>query len=230
MVGIVLLVAVSILIFLGLAHRVLDRLYLSDRGGLFLVLALVIGSFIEIPVWRNPLITLNVGGALIPVALAIYVLLRAGTGKEWVRSIIGILLTTGILYGINKFYPFDTHRGFLDPQYIWAIVSGIVAYIAGRSRRLAFIIGTLGVLSMDIVHIIEVARRGINVPTRIGGAGVFDSIVIAGILGVLLAELIGESREAMQGGPAEDGRPSELVRNLKEPDTGKERFDEEDEQ
>jgi len=221
--GVVLLIGVSILIFLGLAHRVLDRLYLSDRGGLLLIGALIAGSFIDIPIWRNPLVTLNVGGAIVPLLLAIYVLSKAGSGKEVSRSIIGIIITTGVLYGVSKIYSFDTARGLVEPQYLWAIISAIIAYLAGRSRRLAFIIATLGLLALDVVHIVEAGLGGYNAPTRIGGAGAFDTIVVAGILGVLLAELIGESREALQGGPTEEGHSPELNRALDHPEgTGKE--------
>jgi uncharacterized membrane protein len=217
MTGIVLLVIVSILIFMGVAHRVLDRLYLSDRGALLFIGAIIVGSFVDIPIWRSPSVTLNVGGALLPLVLAIYVLSKAGSGKEWVRSMIGVVLTTGILYGVNKIYQFDTKSGFIEPQYLWAIIAGVVAYIAGRSRRLAFIIATLGVLFMDIAHVIEVSRTGMNIPTRIGGAGAFDTIVIAGILAVLLAEIIGESREALQGGPVREDRPGTVKAALDHP-------------
>lgn len=223
MTGVVLLIGVSILIFLGLAHRVLDRLYLSDRGGLLLIGALIVGSFIDIPIWRNPSVTLNVGGGVIPLLLAVYVLSKAGSGKEVTHSIIGILLTTGVLYGVNKIYSFDTARGLIEPQYLWAIIAAVIAYVVGRSRRLAFIIATLGLLALDVVHIIEVSLGGYNAPTRIGGAGAFDTIVVAGILAVLLAELIGESREALQGGPTEEGHSPELNRALDHPaGTGKE--------
>lgn len=217
MTGVVLLVVASILIFLGLAHRILDKLYLSDRGGLLLIGALIIGSFIDIPLWRNPSVTLNVGGALLPVLLAIYVLSRAGSGKEWVRSLLGIAVTVGVLYGVNKLYRFDTDQGFIEPQYLWAVIAGIIAYVAGRSRRLAYIIATLGILAMDIVRAFEVNAQNINSPIRIGGAGVFDTLVIAGILAVLLAEIIGESREALQGGPVREGRPKELEEALEHP-------------
>lgn len=216
MTGVVLLILASVLIFFGMAHRVLDRLYLSDRGGLIFIGAMIVGSFIDIPLWRNPSISLNIGGAILPLLLAIYVLFRAGSSKEWFRSIIGIALTTGVLYGVNKLYSFDTAKGFIEPQYLWAIIAGVIAYIAGRSRRLAFIIATLGILAMDILHIFEV--RGTNVPTRIGGAGVFDTLVIAGILAVLLADIIGESREALQGGPAWEDRPHELQEALDHPE------------
>ena len=215
--GIVLLIGISVLIFLGLAHRVLDQLYLSDRGGLIFIGALIAGSFIDIPLWRNPLVTLNIGGAVLPIALAIYVLSKAGSGKEWLRSIIGIILTAAVLYGVNRWYRFDTAQGIIEPQYLWAIIAGVIAYIAGRSRRLAFIIATLGILSLDMVHIFQMGSRGLNVPTKIGGGGVFDTIVIAGVLALLLSEIIGESREAMQGGPAREGRPAELNEALDHP-------------
>ena len=216
MTGVVLLILASVLIFLGFAHRILDRLYLSDRGGLIFIGAMIVGSFIDIPLWKSPSISLNVGGAVLPLILALYVLFKAGSTKEWLRSVIGIVLTSGVLYGVNKLYSFDTHSGYIEPQYLWAIIAGIVAYIAGRSRRLAFIIATMGILAMDIVHIIEV--RGSNVPTKIGGAGVFDTLVVAGILAVLLAEIIGESREALQGGPATENRPPELREALDHPE------------
>lgn len=216
MTGIILLVLVSILIFFGLAHRVLDRLYLSDRGGLIFIGAMIVGSFIDIPLSRTPNISLNIGGAVLPLALAVYVLVRAGSSKEWIRSLIGIVITTGVLYGVNKLYRFDTSRGFIEPQYLWAIIAGVIAYIAGRSRRLAFVIATMGVLAMDIVHIFEV--RGTNVPTLIGGGGVFDTMVVAAVLAVLLAEFIGESREALQGGPVKEDRPEELREALDHPE------------
>lgn len=217
MTGIVLLVIVTVLIFLGLAHQVLDRLYLSDRGGLFVVVALLAGSFIDIPLWRNPEVSLNVGGGLIPLALAIYVLAKAGSAREWIHSIIGIVVTTGIIYGVSKLYNFDVRQGFIEPQYLWAIIAAAVAYIVGRSRRLSFIVATLGLLFMDVVRIGEVALLNINAPVSIGGAGAFDTIIIAGVLAVLLAEIIGEGREALQGGPARQGKPEELREALDHP-------------
>jgi uncharacterized membrane protein len=223
MTGIILLVVVSILIFLGLAHQVLDRLYLSDRGGLLVVGAMVVGSFIDIPVWRSPEVTLNVGGAIIPLALSIYVLAKAGSAKEWGHSIIGIVVTTGVIYGVSRLYKFDVNRGFIEPQYLWAIIAAVIAYVIGRSRRLAFIVATLGLLFMDIVRVVEVNVLKMNTPTRIGGAGAFDTIIVAGVLAVLLAEIIGESREALQGGPARDGKPEALRESLDHPDLDHER-------
>jgi uncharacterized membrane protein len=208
--GVVLLIGAGILILLGVAQQVLDRLYLNDKQALIVLGAMIVGSFIDIPLYRGtPAVSINLGGAIIPVALSIYVLVKAGTTKETVRGIIGALLVGAVLYGVSKIYDFDTDVGFIEPQYLWGILAGVIAYIIGRSRRLAFIGATIGVLLTDIAHALETAIRGIPSPTRIGGAGVLDTLVLAGIIGVVLAELIGETRERIQGGPVPAGHSEE---------------------
>lgn len=49
----------------------------------------------------------------------------------------------------------------------------------------------------------------------IGGGGAFDAIVIAGLLAVLLAEFIGETRERLQGGPTDRGKAPALLKKLR---------------
>lgn len=204
-IGIILLVLATLAILFGLAEQVLDRLYLNDKQALIVIAAMVAGSFIDIPLYRGtPAVSLNLGGAIIPLGLAIYVLARAGTTKERVRGIVTSIVVGLVLFGVTKVYDFDTDVGFLDPQYLWGILAGVIAYLVGRSRRLAFIGGVVGVILADMGHVIETFARRIPSPTRIGGGGIFDSIIIAAIIGVLLAEIIGESRERLQGGAATD--------------------------
>jgi len=215
-IGILLLVGIGILILLGLAQQVLDRLYLNDKQALVVLAAIIGGSFIDIPLYRGtPEISVNLGGAIIPVALSVYILSRAGTGKEYLRGLVGALISGGVIYGASKFYEFDTHVGFLDPQYLWGILAGALAYLIGRSRRLAFIGATLGVVLADLGHAVEAIGKRLPAPTRIGGAGGFDTVIIAGIIAVVLAEVIGEFRERLQGGPV---RSEERPKGLLEPD------------
>lgn len=201
--GIVLLVLATLTILFGLAQQVLDRLYLNDKQALLVIAAMVAGSFINIPLYRGtPGVSINLGGAIIPLGLAIYVLARAGTTRERVRGVLTSVVAGLVLYGVAKIYDFDTDAGWLDPQYLWGILSGVLAYLVGRSRRLAFIGGVTGVILSDVAHAIESFARGIPAPTRIGGGGIFDTVVIAALIGVLLAEIVGESRERLQGGAA----------------------------
>ncbi|HHT49159.1 MAG TPA: DUF1614 domain-containing protein [Firmicutes bacterium] len=215
-IGLLLLIGVGILILLGLAQQVLDRLYLNDKQALIILAAMVVGSFIDLPLYRgDPPVSINIGGAIIPLALSIYVLYRAGTAKETKRGILGSVLVGGIIYGVSKLYHFDTHTGFIEPQYLWGILAGLTAYLIGRSRRLAFIGATMGVILVDLAHAVEAGLTGRFSPTRIGGAGVLDTVVLAGLIGVVLAEVIGETRESLQGGP---DRSSERAEELQAPE------------
>ena len=123
--------------------------------------------------------------------------------------------------------PWQRGTDFIDPLFIYPLVAGLVAYLVGRSRRSAFIAATLGVLGMDIIDYIKILGTSAPGAVHIGGAGAFDSIILSGIIAVLLAEIIGETRERLQGGPESEGRPQELVEGLEKPQPAlKRRFDE----
>lgn len=212
--GLISLVIVSILIYFGVAHRVLDKLRLSDKSALAIIAAIIIGSFIDIPLGGR--VTINLGG-VIAVILALYVWLGAGTGFEKVRSLIAAVVVALALYLAGRYLGADPEQIFIDPIYIYPLVAGVVGYLAGRSRRGAFFAAVIGVLSLDVTQYLYLMRTGLSGTVHVGGAGAFDSLILAGILAVLLAELIGESLERMQGGPKTEGRPQELIQNLREP-------------
>ncbi|HHV62204.1 MAG TPA: DUF1614 domain-containing protein [Firmicutes bacterium] len=201
--GVILLLAVSVLVFLGLAHRILDRMHLTDKQALLMLGLMLIGSFIDIPISRyvRP-VTVNVGGALVPLGIAIYILVRADTPTETTRGILSAVVTGGVLYAVSKLFTFEEGHTLVEPIYLFGLIAGVVAYIAGRSRRAAFAGGILGVLIMDIAHLIEVSLRRIPTTVHLGGAGIFDTTVIAGLVAVALAEIAGETFERIGGGPA----------------------------
>ena len=70
-----------------------------------------------------------------------------------------------------------------------------MGYVLGRSRRRAFISRVMGVLLADLITAIVVWAGGVSQPLTLGGAGIFDTAVISGIIAVLLAEIIGETLE-----------------------------------
>lgn len=226
--GTIALVVIAALIYFGLGQRALDRLYLTDKAALAVIVAMIIGGYIDIPIpFGRVDAAVNVGGAIIPVALAIYVLTKAGTTKEWVRALVATVVTVAVVYLVNRFVfnakPWQTNTDLIDPIYMYPILAGLTAYIAGRSRRSAFIAATLGVLILDIVDYITVLVSGVRSSMLIGGAGVFDVIVLSGILAVGFAEIIGESRERLQGGPATRGRDRKLLAGLKNENYGKDK-------
>lgn len=225
-IGTIALVIVAALIYFGLAQRALDRLYLTDKAALAIIVAMILGGYIDIPISSGRVAaSVNVGGAIIPVGLAVYVLSKAGTTKEWVRALVATVITAAVVYFVNNFVfsanPWQTGTDVIDPIYMYPLLAGGTAYIAGRSRRSAFIAATLGVLLLDIVNYIVLMSRGIRGTVAIGGAGVFDVIVLSGVIAVGLAEIIGETRERLQGGPATHGRDPELMSQLKNDNYGR---------
>lgn len=211
--GIILLVIVGFLVFFGLADRVLDKLYLDDKTALIFIALLIAGSFIDIPVSTSPRVIINVGGAVIPVALAVYVLARAGSSKEWVRAILATVVTGLSIYGASYLLrDFGHGRGdIIDPSYVFIILAGFIAYTFGRSRRGAFIAGTLGYLINDLIHLGRVLTTNLPSVTHFGGAGAFDTMVLTGIFAVLLVEVVGESRERLAGGSKTEQREKRLL-------------------
>lgn len=213
--GLITLVVISILIYFGIAHRALDRLRLSDRGALAVIAAIIVGSFFDLPLTSR--VTVNLGG-VVAVGLAIYVWLAAGTAFEKMRSAIAAIITGLTLFLAGRYLGAEPERIFIDPIYIYPLIAGIVGYLAGRSRRGSFFAAVMGVFALDLGQLYYLVRTGARGIVHIGGAGAFDSLILAGILAVLLAELIGETRERLQGGPQTEGRPEELVENLREPE------------
>lgn len=214
-IGLIGLIIVSVLIYFGVAHRVLDRMRLSDTAALIVIAAIIVGSFVDIPIGSR--VTINLGGS-ITVLLALYVLLGAGTGFEKIRAIVAAIVTSLVLYLAGRYLGAEPENMMIDPIYLYPLIAGIVGYLAGRSRRGAFFAAVMGVLSLDLTQYLYLRRSGIDGIVHIGGAGAFDSLVLAGILAVLLAELVGESLERLQGGPRTEGRPEELIKNLREPE------------
>jgi uncharacterized membrane protein len=203
--GVVLLMVVAGLIFFGLFQNVLDRMKLNDKEALLFLGLMIVGSFIDIPITKGFRdISVNVGGALVPLGLAIYILSRAKSPHEWQRAVLSALGTGLVLFVLVKTFKFEEGHTVIDPQYIFAIVAAVVAYILGRSRRSAFIGGIIGVLFLDIGYLIEALFNGNPIQLNVGGAGIFDVVILSGVLAVLLAEVFGETMESVQGGPQEE--------------------------
>lgn len=216
-IGMILLILAAILIMLGVGQRVLDRLRLND-GLALLFIALIIGLGFVPDIRITPVFAFNLGGALVPLALCVYLFLRAGSPWERWRSIIASIVTGAAIFAIGRFTPDEPEAIAIDPMLLYGLAAGLIAYLFGRSRRCAFIAGVAGMLLADTANAVYVWSQGIAQDFVLGGAGAFDGIVVAGLLGVLLAELLGEVLERMQRGtkrPSREFRNGEFVREEK---------------
>ena len=189
-VGMVLLAAASVLIYLGVCQRVLDKMRMNDKSAILISAGMFFGGLL--PNIRLGSVEINIGGALIPAAVGLYLIVTAGSVKESLRASIGTALTAAAVYLLGRFMPNEPESMMVDPNYVYGLGAGLIAYILGRSRRGAFVCGILGVLLADTATAIMNWQAGIQQPLVLGGGGVFDVAVLSALTAVILAELAGE--------------------------------------
>lgn len=202
-IGLILLIIVGLLVTFGVAQRVLDKLRLTDRQALLFVGLLFVGGLIpDIPI--TPLLSVNVGGALAPLGLCVYLLVKAGSAREVVRALLASVITGAAIHLVGEWMPAEPEQIVIDPNYLFGLIGGAVACLFGRSRRGAFVAGVLGSMIAAFWDAIEVWKQGIQQALSLGGAGLLDTIIISGLAAVLLAELVGEVIERMSRGTRRD--------------------------
>jgi uncharacterized membrane protein len=141
------------------------------------------------------LVGVNVGGALIPLALSVYLILKNKLRVAFV--VVGIVLVAVITYLVT--YP-DPTQGIVAEFPYWLIpVLGAsllsVVFSRGMVKKaapFAYTIGTLGVLiGADVLHLFGLLSFPVHASTNavIGGASVFDMVFITGVLAVFLDSL-----------------------------------------
>jgi uncharacterized membrane protein len=144
--------------------------------------------------WPATWIAVNVGGAVIPTFMSIYLLFARGL---WIRGPIAIAIVAVILHSLADPVP---GLGIAVPIFLPVVVTAIVSLLLARENAapLAYISGSMGTLiGADLTNLGQV--RGLGAPVAsIGGAGTFDGIFLTGILAVLLASLYHPARHQTQ--------------------------------
>lgn len=133
---------------------------------------------------RKTTIAINVGGALVPIIVSIFLFLRFGSALSW-RLLIGIAFVALICFKLARIVP---RVGIVMPAFIPPLASAAVAIPLGGdlAPALAYISGVIGVLlGADLLNLRKVTKLGAPMMS-IGGAGTFDGIFLTGIISVLL--------------------------------------------
>ncbi len=140
--------------------------------------------------WPRTIIAVNVGGALLPVILSIYLLIK---NRLFVRGILGVAIVTVVVHMLAQ--PVRG-VGISVPTLLPPIVAAVVAVTLAwrQAAPLAYIAGSMGTLiGADLLNLDKIQGLGAPVAS-IGGAGTFDGIFLTGILAVLLAPVGGPPR------------------------------------
>jgi uncharacterized membrane protein len=132
---------------------------------------------------RGTVLAINVGGAIIPTILSIYLIVK---NSLYTRAVAGVAVVTVLVYLLAT--PV-LGKGIAVPTFVPPIVAAAVAMLLSREKAapLAYISGTLGTLiGADILNLGILSNLGASVAS-IGGAGTFDGVFLTGIIAVLLA-------------------------------------------
>jgi uncharacterized membrane protein len=199
------------LVELGILRYAYERMGIPPRYVLTVLLLSLVGSAINIPVaqfppeqlvsgglvdfygvqyvipvvreWPGTVLAVNVGGALIPVILSVYLFFK---NKLYLRSLLAVAVVAFITHWLARPVP---GIGISLPIFIAPIVAAFAAMVLGwrHAAPLAYIAGSLGTLiGADLMNLGRIPGLGAPVAS-IGGAGTFDGIFLAGIVAVLLS-------------------------------------------
>jgi uncharacterized membrane protein len=205
------LLALGAALLLGTMEYVSAQLGLDAAAALAVLWASLIGSRVDIPVarihdrgaqtapelvptWagllvrpggrvRGTLVAVNVGGAVIPVAVSFVVVALAGA---WWEAGAATAVVAVIAYVLARVVP---GVGVLLPFWATPLTAALtaVALAPGASAAVAYAGATLGTLvGADLLHLHRAGALRATV-VSIGGAGTFDGIFLGGIVAVLLA-------------------------------------------
>jgi len=133
--------------------------------------------------WPGTVIAVNLGGAVIPTLLSLYLLVKH---HLYGSGLLGVVIVTAVVHWLATPVP---GVGIAVPTFIPPLVATGTAWVLQRRSAppLAYIAGSLGTLiGADLLNLGQIQGLGAPVAS-IGGAGTFDGIFLTGILAVLLA-------------------------------------------
>jgi uncharacterized membrane protein len=206
------------LIEIGVLQYVFQTMGVSRRYMFGLLLFSLLGSYVNIPVarlspeplygahvihyygmeWVEPtiansqgtIVAVNVGGAIIPTLLSVYLLFKH---RLFLLAPIAVGIVTVIVHLMA--HPVQG-VGIAVPIFIPPLITALVALSLSRWRAapLAYIAGSMGTLiGADLLNLNKI--RGLGAPVAsIGGAGKFDGIFLTGLVAVLIAGILGGGR------------------------------------
>jgi uncharacterized membrane protein len=189
------------------------RIGLGSTAALILLLASLAGSYLNIPVtqlpeqqivsgqiisffgmdyvvptvtdWPGTVIAVNVGGAVIPGLLSLFLLIR---NRLWIRGPVAIAVVAAVCHLLARPVP---GLGIALPVFVPPLSAAAIALILSwrNAPALAYVGGSIGCLvGADLLNLGKVEGLGAPVAS-IGGAGTFDGIFLTGVLAVLLASI-----------------------------------------
>jgi uncharacterized membrane protein len=185
----VLLVVLVFVIELRILRYAYRKIGVPPRYMFLVMLLTLLGSQVNIPLYEaaagrgTTVVAINVGGALVPLLLSLYLFVRIGMRG---RMLVGIAVVATIVHSLARIVP---GVGIALPMLVPPIAADAVGLMLAfrRAPPVAYVAGSMGTLiGADILNLPRIAELGAPV-VSIGGAGTFDGVFLTGIIAGLLA-------------------------------------------
>jgi len=128
-------------------------------------------------------VAINVGGALIPILVSVYLIVRTGM---IVRMTVATAVVALIVHSLARIVP---GVGIAVPMIVPPLAAAGVALLLAfrRAPPVAYVAGSMGALiGADLMNLRDIAAIGAPM-VSIGGAGTFDGVFLTGIIAGLIA-------------------------------------------
>ncbi len=181
----VLLAVLVLMIELRILSYAFSKIGIPRRFMFAVLLCSLIGSHVNIPLYsvKHTVVAINVGGALLPVLLSLYLFFSTGLH---VRMLVGVAIVAVVAHAYATIVP---GVGIALPMLIPPLVAAAVGLALSwrRAPPVAYVAGSMGTLiGADLMNLGRIARIGAPV-VSIGGAGTFDGVFLTGIIAGLIA-------------------------------------------
>ena len=209
---------IAVYLFVGVTEVAFEKIGFSRSEFFGILFLTLIGSFVNIPLkefhgtenavyyenvrffwgtYRIPqffrhkvstLVTINLGGAVIPIAVSIYLLATHPSLIGY--SIVGIFFSSLVVWLVAREV---TGVGVVTPAFVPPIAAAVISlliYHGSEIAIIAYVSGTLGALiGADITSLRNITKLRAPI-VSIGGAGTFDGVFLTGIIAVLLVSIV----------------------------------------
>lgn len=208
-----LLVLLFFMFLFRIVHYAYVRMGIAPQYVLIVLVLSLAGSYINIPImhypgeqivagedilffgmhymlpvirdWPGTVVAVNVGGAVIPALLSLYLIAK---NELWLRGFAGIAIVAAVCHALAHPVP---GLGIAIPIFVPPAATAVVALLIARDQAgpLAYISGSLGTLiGADLLNLDKIQGLGASM-VSIGGAGTFDGIFVTGLMAVLFASV-----------------------------------------
>jgi hypothetical protein len=188
--GLNLLLVMAVLVLFGAATKMLERMHIKRYVILLFILAAFGGCLIP-SIQITDSFLFNIGGSIIPLAFFIFLLIKVRGAKDKIWTIAAALIAATGIFVLDKLFIQEVDTSdIIEPMYISAIFSGILANLLCRNYKSILANSIFSIMGAGAITFIE--ENAINgfAYLNFGSATQFDCLVLSVFSSMVIARAV----------------------------------------